>query len=126
MARVTPTEVRALLKDIDKDEIIDAQIEAANVLVTEKIGSNTTITTAHLRVIELWLAAHFVALSVDRQVKVTGADRARDVYMGFSSGKGLMSTTYGQTVLTLDTTGEFANTGKRKARLTTIEAIDVS
>lgn len=123
MARVTAAEVKLI---ITTTQTIDAHILAANALVTEKIGNKTIITDALKKEIERWLAAHFVACSIDRQVKVTRASKASDVYMGFGGGEGLKATTYGQTVLTLDATGEFANTGKRKARITTIEAIDVS
>jgi hypothetical protein len=35
-------------------------------------------------------------------------------------------TTYGQQVLVLDTTGILANAGKRKARVDTVDAIDMT
>lgn len=123
MARVTSAQVKEI---IETTKTIDAHITAANAIVTEKLGSKTTITDALKKEIERWLAAHFIACSTFRQVKVTRAKSAQDVYMGFGGGEGLKATLYGQNVLVLDATGEFANVGKRKARLTTIEAIDVS
>jgi hypothetical protein len=126
MARVTEGEVKEL---IPTTETITAQINAANVVVTEKLGSNGTITADHLKEIERWLAAHLVACSIERQTTKEKIGATAAEFVGSqqgAAGLGLNLTTYGQQVLVLDTTGTLANLGKRKARIDTIEAIDTT
>lgn len=125
MARVTSNEVKEL---IATSETITAQINAANVLVTEKVAPAGTITADHLKEIERWLAAHFVATSIERQA---GKEKIGDTaveYVGFNNAglQGLGLTSYGQQALLLDTTGTLAALGKRKARMDTIDAIDIT
>jgi hypothetical protein len=126
MARVSEGEVKEL---IATTETITAQISAANVVVTEKLGSNGTITAEHLKEIERWLAAHLVACSIERQ---TLKEKIGDTAVEFvgnqqgSGGLGLALTSYGQTVMIIDTTGILANLGKRRGRIDTIEAIDTT
>jgi|TARA_R100000750_G_C2278552_1_gene70288 hypothetical protein len=126
MARVDSDEVKEL---ISTDETITAQINAANVLVTEKLGADTTLTTDHLKEIERWVSAHLVACSIERQAvkEKIGATAIEFVGSQFGGGGlGWSLTTYGQQVLVLDTTGILANAGKRKARVDTVDAIDMT
>ena len=126
MARVTETEVKKL---ISTTENITAQIDAANVVVTEKLGSNVTITANHLKEIERWLAAHLVACSIERQTIKEKIGATAVEFVGSqqgSAGLGLALTSYGQQVMIIDTTGILANLGKRRARIDVIEAIDTT
>jgi len=125
MARVSQGEVKRI---ISTTEDIQPQIEAANVLVTEKLGGDTTITAKHLKVIEAWVAAHFVACSTERQA---GKEKIGDTmveYVGAANRdtSGLNLTSYGQQAVLLDTTGTLSALGRRKARVDTIDAIDMS
>lgn len=126
MARVSEGEVKEL---ISTTETITAQISAANVVVTEKLGSNGTITAEHLKEIERWLAAHLVACSIERQTLKEKIGATAVEFVGNqqgSGGLGLGLTSYGQTVMIIDTTGVLANLGKRRGRIDTIEAIDTT
>ncbi|MCP4475387.1 MAG: hypothetical protein GY821_12645 [Gammaproteobacteria bacterium] len=124
MARITAEELKRL---INTTEDVGIQIDTANVLVTEKLGSDTTMSDNHLRLIELWLAAHFVATSVERQGIKEKVGATEIEFSGFgATGLGLDQTSYGQQVKVLDTTGILANLGKRKARVDVIEAIDTT
>lgn len=125
MSRVSETEVKEL---IPTTETITAQINAANVLVTEKLGSNGTITTDHLKEIERWIAAHFVACSIERQATEEKVGATSIKYAGNADRdvKGLNLTSFGQQAIMLDTTGTLASLGKRKSRMDTIRAIDTT
>ena len=125
MARVTETEVKKL---ISTTENITVQIDTANVLVTEKVAPAGTITTEHLKKIELWLAAHFVACSIERQTTMEkiGGTSAKFVGEADREARGLNLTSFGQQAMLLDTTGNLATLGKRKARVDTIRAIDTT
>jgi len=103
-------------------EIIDTDIEdttpfitIANLLVTAKL-SGESLEDAHLKEIERWLAAHFVAIRDPRALS-EGIGDARVTYT-FESGKGLEATPYGQQVLTLDTTGKMKQLGKTPVSMT--------
>lgn len=108
--RTTAQEVRDVL---DNTELIDSQIEAyitsAEVLVTQVLG--TTLDESVLAEIERWLTAHMIASTRERQAKKEEAGTAKIEYNGQFKG-GLESTTYGQMVLLLDTTGAMANASK--------------
>lgn len=125
MARVSSAEVKEL---IATTETITAQINAANVLVTEVLGGDTTMTTDHLKEIERWVAAHFVACSIDRQGLEEDIGKTKIKYVGFADrdARGINLTSFGQQAMMLDTTGRLANLGKRKARMDTIRAIDTT
>ncbi len=122
MARVTDTEVKKIIITTTDTTPF---ITVANQIVTEKISGESTLDDARLKEIEKWLAAHFVASTIERQAKSEKTGNASIVYMG-GDGLGLDATTYGQQVKVLDTTGTLAQIGKRKARVDAIEAIDVS
>jgi hypothetical protein len=98
-------------------------------LVTEKLGADTTLTTDHLKEIERWVSAHLVACSIERQAGKEKIGTTAVDFVGSQQGSSGMSwslTTYGQQVLVLDTTGILANAGKRKARVDTVDAIDMT
>lgn len=110
MPRTTEAALRALFPATDKSEYAVAHyIADANVLVTEVLGASG-FSEARLEMIERYLAAHLYLLGTqeggifedemgDSKVK-TGST--------FTLGQGLRLTRWGQQVLSLDTTGGFA------------------
>ena len=116
----------ALVKEIiNTTEEVSPFIRTASILVDEKLDAETSITDAHKKEIETWLAAHFLAMSLDRQGQQERIGATQITYSG-KGGEGLKATTYGQTALMLDTTGTLSRIGKKKARIDVIEAIDAS
>lgn len=121
--RTTAVEVKLILDTDLSDTIVDAYIVSANALVTEVIGSNTTLTDVLKEEIERWLAAHFIAATRERQLVSGEAGGAKAVYQGKTNTK-LESTLYGQQVLVLDATGSFAALGGKSAKITAITSFD--
>lgn len=120
MARGSEEQVKQIIDTTLTVEQVHPFLEAANSLVTELYGSDTIYAEKHLQQIEIWLAAHFVALRDDRISKEKIGD-ANVEYEG-KTGMGLNFTRYGQQVMVLDHQGKIsaAMSGKRAA---TIEAI---
>lgn len=123
--RVTATEVRAIMLDIDSsfsDADIDVFIGSANILVTNEVASAGTLTDAHLKEIERWLSAHLVA-SADPRPTEEAAGVGASVKIKYQSkiGFGLNLTHYGQQVLILDTTGGLSKLGRENASIYTIK-----
>ena len=118
--RAKEHDVRAII-DIDEDITnIQPFIKTANILVTEHLGTST-LSDDHLKQIEIWLSAHFIAIR-DPRVKQTKIGDAQDTYQGtIGIGKALDATYYGQQVKILDTTGTLQNVGKTPAILTSLE-----
>jgi hypothetical protein len=67
-----------------------------------------TGTSDNLKEIERWLTAHMISISRERQTLKEEAGTVSVTYAG-SFGEGLKATSYGQTVLALDTTGKMAS-----------------
>ena len=112
MGRVTATEVKAIMDGVTlADAIIDSYIIGANTIVTDNLATSG-LSTAMLKEIERWLAAHLVAITRERTAKKEGAGGASIEYTG-DWGSGFDSTSYGQTAVALDSTGTLAGlTGK--------------
>ena len=122
--RVTATEVKMIIDTDLTDLVVDAFILGANVTVTEVLGSDTNLTTAHKKEIERWLAAHLIAATREQQIQKAGAAGASITYQG-RTGMGLNSTLYGQQVLALDTTGKMAGAmSKQRASISAVESFD--
>ncbi len=124
MARTTPSEVRQIIDTDLADAIIDAYISGATEVVTNVLGSDTTLSDELKRNIELWLTAHLIASTREQQIQKAGAGGANVTYQGMT-GKGLEATLYGQQVLAMDTTGKMmAALSKQKASLKAITSFD--
>lgn len=120
MARVTAAEVKEIMDSCTTpDASVEAMIEAATDIITE-VFSGTSVTDARLKEIERWLAAHMLSSTVFR---MTSEEKIGDASAKFTGkwGEGLNSTSYGQMVLFLDTTGKIANAGKRSATIYAVE-----
>lgn len=118
--RVTATEVKEIIETTLSDAIVNAHIAGANALVNEVFGTGTSDL---LKQIELWLTAHMLTLTRERQAAKEGAGGANIEYTG-TFGQGLESTTFGQMVKVLDTTGAMASLGTKQASLFAITSFD--
>lgn len=120
MARTTPEDISAIL---DNTSLTDAELQVFIEAASSMIDSvfDTTTSSALLKEIERWLAAHLVAMSRERTTTEEGVEFARVRYSG-RFGKGLEATPYGQTVLDLDITGKMKTLGKREATLIAVQS----
>jgi hypothetical protein len=124
MARVTATEVKEIISTSLSDSIVEAFIDAANTVVSEIIGSDTTLSTTQKKEVERWLSAHFLACAREQQPQSEKDGDASITYQG-STGMGLDSTYYGQTVKIIDTTGKLARSvGKKKVNIYAVTTKD--
>ena len=125
--RVSSKEVRDIVDTdllVSTTEDLTAFITAANLIVTSKLGGETSISAEEAKEIERWLSAHFVAIrSPGLRSQKLGDGQA--VYQIGYLGRGLEATRYGQQVMLLDTTGILARLGKRSAKVETLDAVDV-
>jgi len=113
-ARVTATEVKQIIETDFVDTIVDAFIAGATAVIDSALSSSG-LSTALMKEIERWVAAHLVAQR-ERQIKKAGAGSANVEYIGVFE-MGLNSTQYGQTAIALDTTGTLASLSLKKAYL---------
>ena len=105
MARVTATTVREIITTSLTDEVINTNhIVTANIYVTEHLGTSG-LSDAILGRIELYLAAHYVALTEEGGALTR--DKLGDADTSFANiyDQGLKSTRFGQSALALDSTG---------------------
>lgn len=124
MARTTATEVKQIIDTSLLDAVVDAYIIAANALVTEVLGSDTSISDTLKEEIERWLTAHLISATRERQATMEGAGGAKIIYEG-KTGMGLEATMYGQTVLALDATGKMrAQTTGKSASIAAITSFE--
>jgi hypothetical protein len=109
--RVVEAEVKAIVEVKDDTPVVN-YIQTANMLVEETLASSD-YSDDRKKQIELYLSAHFVAISVERGGVVRSKDGEAEEYYGnpTSLGGGLKSTRYGQTALVLDTSGYLIGEG---------------
>ena len=119
VARVTDSEVRAL---IDTDRDTTPFIDVATLLVDTHLVSGITETELLVK-IELYLAAHFTAVTEERGglVRSDVGDETREIVSDVYD-TGYAMTRYGQMAMTLDYTGKLADLSataeaKKSARL---------
>lgn len=116
--RVRNEEVKAIIDTSLED--VTPFIAGANALVDQVLGTDTDLSTAQLKEIERWLAAHFVAIR-DPQARSEKIGEASISYQVGIAGEGLKATSWGQQVLALDTSGKFLAVGKKKAELVALD-----
>jgi len=119
MARTTVSEVKQIIDTSLSDSVIDSYITGSNLLITQVLGSSS-LPSELLAEIERWLTAHNIAMTRERMAKKEGAGGAYIEYTG-ESGTGLEATSYGQMVLTLDTTGTMKSLAKKPVKFTAIK-----
>lgn len=121
--RTTKTAVRYVIQTALADDAIDALIKQANLMVTRVVG-NEGLAEDLLKDLETWLTAHLIAVGKERQPI---SEKVGDIWLTFEKTgmKGyLSSTSYGQTVLFLDTTGNFQKRSLKQASITAIKQND--
>ena len=116
--RTTEATVKAIIDTGLEDNEITPLIALANRQITNTLGG-TTLASDVLTDIETWLTAHYIAIGKERQ---TEEERVQDLWVVHQGkfGEALRSTTFGQMVITLDTTGLMENATKQKASITAI------
>lgn len=107
MARVTDEEVQAVTGD---SSAVTSFVTTANLIVTDELGTSG-LSDSRLKQIELYLAAHFWAITNERGGLVEKeVDNAKERYAGTSTkDTGFRSTRFGQQAMALDTTGVLAS-----------------
>lgn len=98
---------------------IDLYIAVANEIITDRL-ENKGLTDKQLERLELFLAAHLVIANRERQAVSESVDPASIQYSDIF-GEGLKSTTYGQTVLQLDSTGTLQHLDKKTINLKAVK-----
>ena len=122
--RVTATEVKQILDTDLTDPVIEVFINAANLTVTDALGSSTVLSSDQLKEIERWLTAHLIASTRDPQAESEKTGAASIKYQG-RTAMGLDATFYGQQVKILDTSGVLVGSvGKRKATVYAATSFD--
>lgn len=114
--RVKQSEVKAII-DTSVVDILPF-IAIADALVTDKL-TGQGLSTALLKEITRWLAAHYLAIRDPRAVTEKTGDASARYFLG-QEGKGLDATPYGQQVKTIDPTGILASLGKTQAQVKVI------
>jgi len=125
VARVTATEVKLIISTTLSDAVVDVFINAANLTVTELVGSSTELSSDQLKEIERWLTAHLLASTREQQPQSESVGGASISYQG-QTAIGLDATFYGQQVKLLDATGTLArNLGKKRAAIEAVTTRDI-
>ena len=110
--RVSAADVKVIIKTTLADDVISKFITDANVFVNvylqNKIDDNELLAE-----IEKYTAAHFIAISIERQ---TTSEKIGEITLQYNdvAGVGLQSTTYGQMACKLDYTGTLEGIDNRK------------
>lgn len=122
MARVIESDVKAIIDTALPDKDILVFISTANTMVTSHLG-DSGLGSAILKDIERYLTAHLIASTRERMGKAEKLGDASITYTG-EFGKGLESTTYGQMVKFLDSTGTIGNLGKKTIKIRAIQSFE--
>ena len=111
-ARVNAREVKEIIAVDDSIPDIGPFITAANLFVSNNL-SGQGLSAELLKEIERNVAAHFITNADPRATEEKMGDGATK-YQG-KFGKGLHSSSYGQTAMLLDSSGKLATAGNKKA-----------
>lgn len=106
MSRVSPDDVRAIIDFDPAVTNLQPFIDAAEELVNEVCASTAYYTEARLKIIETWLAAHFLAIR-DPRYQSEGIGAANATVMA-QVGFNLALTPFGQQAALLDSKGGLA------------------
>jgi len=97
--------VKVVIDTALEDSDITAFIGMANTIVTARLG-DSDLTDAILKDIETWLTAHLISVSRERFTTQEEIGDAKVTFAG-KFGEEMHSTSYGQMVIMLDSTGSF-------------------
>lgn len=104
MPRVTKEEVKELIRtSLD----VTSHIDTASLLVGESLVGQG-MSDARLKLIELWLSAHFVAVAEERGALMGSEKGDSSEEYKIVVGTGLNMTRFGQQAIALDTSGILA------------------
>jgi len=120
--RTTADKVKEVIQTALGDLEINALIAHANRIVTTKLGGEG-LTTALLTDIETWLTAHLIAVGKERAPE---GEKIGDIwltYPKYSTKEFLRTTSYGQYVLLLDTSGKMQEATKQQASIVVIKQV---
>jgi hypothetical protein len=109
-ATTTPDELKEILETDLSDAILNAFINAAYTFRIEYLAS-AGLSAAALAEIEKWLAAHFAAVSRQRQEESENIAGEYSVKYTGKTDMFLSSTLYGQMALSFDPSGTLASVG---------------
>ena len=105
------------VKDVMDVTLTDAEIKPfiiqANAIITSRLSGEGLPDTL-LKDIETWFAAHLISITKQRQ---THEEKVGDIWVRYQMNPAgfLNQSTYGQTVLFLDTSGRMQEATKQKA-----------
>ena len=112
--RVTYSEVYEIFH-YDTTKIASSEVTAvittANAIVTA-VCTSSVLSTAILKEIERWLAAHFLSVGLESRLVSQSAGGASDSYETNKTGMGLKLTRYGQQACVLDISGALSRLGE--------------
>ena len=123
MARTTATEVKKIMATGLLDADITSIIDFANRQVTSILGGEG-LTAAVLQDIETWLTAHLIAMGKERQPEKEKVEDIGELWFQKKTGTSLLSTTYGQTALMLDSSGKLQQAAKQRVQIRAIKQIN--
>lgn len=109
-ARVSVSQVKELIATAIEDSVILANmVDTANVIVDTHL-LDAGLSDALLAKIELYLSAHFVAITEEKgALKSEKLGDSTDTWDTSYVDAGFNTTRFGQTALTLDSSGKLAN-----------------
>jgi hypothetical protein len=109
MARRTTSTLVRLISSVPSSTNIEAFIDTASKMTDLLVGKDTKgiLDNQQLELIERWLSAHMITLTVNRQAIASEKqiDVARVKWDIQTVGNDLNATAYGQQAMALDTTG---------------------
>lgn len=109
MARRTTAELVRLISDVSSNTNIEAFIDTASMMtdLLEEKDTKGILGNQQLELIERWLSAHMLTLTINRQALASEKqiDVAKIKWDIQTVGNDLTSTAYGQQAMALDTTG---------------------
>jgi hypothetical protein len=118
--RVTPDDVKQII-DTDLTNLIPF-IKAANIVVERVLGTDDNMTEEQLEQIELWLAAHFIAIRDPVARSESIGETRVEYWLGTVDGAtGLKMTPYGQMACALDTSGKLTTVAARRAEMKALD-----
>lgn len=110
-ARVNPGDVRDIIDTELKDSQVNAHINTAHLVA----GRITSLPEATMKMIELWLSAHFVAITDPELKSESVGGEWSTSYNVKTPGEGLEATRFGQQAIELDTSGTLVESGTKEA-----------
>jgi hypothetical protein len=115
--RTTVAEVKVIMETGLEDPEIDALIGVANRMVTNTLA-NAGLATDVLKDIESYMTAHLISIGKERQAITERINDIWITYQGdFEFAETLKTTTYGQMVIMLDSSGLMGRASKQKATI---------